>query len=149
MNNLTTQIKTTKELSSSELLAILKARVDVFVVEQNCPYPEIDDKDIDAIHVILTEGEQLVAYARIIPHDDGTHLSFGRVLVVKEFRNQQLGHQLVAKTIETIHELYPHQTIKISAQNYIKQFYASFGFVATSDVYLEDDIPHLDMELIN
>lgn len=77
MNNLTTQIKTTKELSSSELLAILKARVDVFVVEQNCPYPEIDDKDIDAIHVILTEGEQLVAYARIIPHDDGTHLSFG------------------------------------------------------------------------
>jgi ElaA protein len=138
-------IKDTAELTAAELIAIMRARVRVFVVEQNCPYQEVDAKDDTARHVMLQRGGQLIAYARIVPHDDGVHMSFGLVLVVQEYRQQHLGRQLVAATIAEMQRLYPGQPIKIQAQNYLRDFYASFGFTAVSDVYLEDGIPHVDM----
>lgn len=141
------EIKNTNELSNLELLEVMKARVAVFVVEQNCPYQEVDDKDNDARHVMLKTDGHIAAYTRIIEHDDQIHISFGRVLVVKQYRGQQLGRKIVQTTIDEIHRLYPDKGIKIQGQNYLRQFYESFGFEAVSDVYLEDDIPHLDLVL--
>ncbi|PMD73931.1 GNAT family N-acetyltransferase [Companilactobacillus nuruki] len=136
-------VKKTNELSPKELITILKARVDVFVVEQNCPYQEVDDSDYDDLHVCLIENNELKAYTRIIDKSD--HITFGRVLVVEKYRKDGLGKKIVASTINEIKQRFPDQPIQIQAQAYLQKFYASFGFKAISDVYLEDNIPHLDM----
>ncbi|MGF7437176.1 GNAT family N-acetyltransferase [Lentilactobacillus senioris] len=140
-------IKKTDELSSSELIEIMKQRVAVFVVEQNCPYQEVDDADFNDWHVILHEQEKIQAYARVI--DKGDYVTFGRVLVAEPFRGQGLGRQIVSATLEMIANNFTGCPIKIQAQAYLQKFYESFGFQATSAVYLEDDIPHLDMQKIN
>lgn len=140
-------VKKTSELSVEEFLEIAKARVKVFVVEQNCPYQEIDDQDDNALHMILRVDGQLAAYTRIIEHEDHIHMSFGRVLVVEEFRKHHLGRQIVSATIDEIKQDFPGRDIKIAGQNYLRSFYESFGFKAVSDVYLEDEIPHIDLEL--
>lgn len=147
MNQYTLVVKSADEITSQALLTVLKARVKVFVIEQNCPYQEVDDQDDTALHVMLMDGDRLVAYTRIIPHLDGQHMSFGRVMVVKEYRGRQLGRQIVTQTLAILHDRYPGAPIKIQAQNYLRQFYGSFGFQPVSDVYLEDDIPHVDMVL--
>ncbi|WP_125709987.1 GNAT family N-acetyltransferase [Lacticaseibacillus porcinae] len=146
-NSLETTVTVTKtnDLSPKTLLEILAVRTKVFVVEQNCAYQEVDAKDFDAWHVQLRQAGELVAYARIIPHDDGQSISFGRVLVVESHRREQLGRKLVTETLATVRRLYPDQQIKIQAQNYLREFYGSFGFQPVSDVYLEDGIPHVDM----
>lgn len=136
-------VKKTNELSPKELITILKARVDVFVVEKNCPYQEVDDSDYDDLHVCLIENNELKAYTRIIDKSD--HITFGRVLVVEKYRKDGLGKKIVASTINEIKQRFPDQPIQIQAQAYLQKFYASFGFKAISDVYLEDNIPHLDM----
>lgn len=140
-------VKTTAELSNVELLDILKVRTAVFVVEQNCPYQEVDDKDYTARHVMLKSADDLVAYTRIIQHDDNIHISFGRVLVVKAFRKLHLGRCIVAATIAEIQRRFPDQAIKIAGQSYLREFYQSFDFKAVSAVYLEDNIPHIDFVL--
>lgn len=138
-------VKQTAALTSLELLAILKERVKVFVVEQQCPYQEVDDDDDQAYHVMLMENQQIVGYSRIMVSPDGVR--FGRVLVPKAQRHRKLGRQLVATTLAEIKQRFPGQPVKIGAQNYLRTFYESFGFKATSAVYLEDDIPHIDMLL--
>lgn len=138
-------VKHTNELSPKELIDILKERTAVFVVEQNCPYQEVDADDYDDLHVQMLADGQLQAYTRII--DKGDHITFGRVLVVKKYRKDGLGRKIVAATIDEIKQRFPNQPIQIQAQAYLKDFYASFGFKAISDVYLEDNIPHLDMLL--
>lgn len=142
-----TYIKGTDELSIAELLEIFKLRVSVFVVEQNCPYQEIDDQDDNAQHVFLKADNKIVAYARIIEHIDGINISFGRVLVAPNYRQHHLGHELVSAALAEIERSAPKRSIKIAAQNYLENFYQGFGFIPVSDVYLEDDIPHLDMLL--
>ena len=137
--------KHTNELTSKELIDILKERVKVFVVEQNCPYQEVDDDDYDDLHVCLIENDRLKAYTRII--DKGDHITFGRVLVVKEFRKNGLGEKIVEATIDEIKKDFPKKPIQIQAQAYLQKFYEQFGFKAISEVYLEDNIPHLDMLL--
>lgn len=136
-------IKHTNELTPKELIDIFKARVAVFVVEQNCPYQEVDDDDYQDLHVCLIEDNTLKAYTRII--DKGDHITFGRVLVVKEYRKSGLGEKIVATTINEIKQRFPNKPIQIQAQAYLQKFYTKFGFKAISDVYLEDNIPHLDM----
>lgn len=145
MTETTIEIKSTGGLTPAALLELMAARVKVFVVEQNCAYQEVDDKDQVAQHVIMRQAGHLVAYARIVPHDDGEHISFGRVLVVKQYRGQGLAKKLLTATLAAIATQYPQQTIKIQAQAYLQAFYASFGFKPVSAVYLEDGIPHLDM----
>ncbi|CAJ1203984.1 Protein ElaA [Companilactobacillus paralimentarius] len=140
-------VKHTNELTSKELTEIFKQRVAVFVVEQNCPYQEVDANDFDDLHVCLVENNKLMAYTRII--DKGDHITFGRVLVVKEYRKDGLGRQIVQATINEIKKRFPNQTIQIQAQAYLQKFYESFDFKAISTVYLEDNIPHLDMLLEN
>ncbi|GCF94810.1 acetyltransferase [Enterococcus florum] len=137
------RIKKTNELSVSELLTIFQERVAVFVVEQQCPYQEVDADDRDAWHVSLCENDQLKAYARVMLRED--HVTFGRVLVVDKFRRQGLGEQLVQAVLADIRQRFPKMPIKISAQSYLQDFYSRFGFKATSEIYLEDGIPHLDM----
>ncbi|BBM19206.1 acetyltransferase [Enterococcus avium] len=138
-------IKSTDELTSQELLTILQIRTAVFVVEQNCPYQEVDEADRQALHVCLEEDGKIKAYARILATDDPIH--FGRVLVVKEYRGQQLGRKIVEKTLKEIEKRYPNRVVVISAQAHLAEFYGSFGFKPNSEIYLEDDIPHIEMLL--
>lgn len=140
-------IKTTDELTPQELVTIFQARTAVFVVEQECPYQEVDEADRHALHVCLEENGELQAYARILEENEVIH--FGRVLVVKKYRGQQLGRKIVATTLSEIEKRYPDRPVIISAQAHLVDFYRSFGFEQNSEVYLEDEIPHIEMLLQN
>ena len=139
------------ELDTYTLYALLKLRVDVFVVEQNCPYPELDEKDLhpETRHILLKKGDKILGYSRILPPG----VSFkdapgvGRVCVAQTARRLGLGELVVAIAIATAKEGWPGLDIHISAQCYLQRFYESMGFVAASEPYLEDDIPHLKMIL--
>ena len=136
--------KSFDELTTLELFRIYKIRTAVFVVEQNCAYPEVDDNDLRALHLFYQQGEEILAYARIIPAESAVH--FGRVLVAQSARKGGFGRELVARILAKIERRYYGKPIHIQAQEYLQEFYASFGFKAVSGVYLEDGIPHLDME---
>jgi ElaA protein len=142
-------IKTFNQLTAGELYELLKLRVDVFVVEQTCPYPELDGKDIhdDTLHVAVRLADQtLVAYLRILaPEVSYPGVSFGRVVTKKDFRGRGLSHDLIKKAFELIRVNWPGIPIQIGAQEYLRAFYQSHGFEAISKVYLEDGIPHIDM----
>ncbi|MDL4841069.1 GNAT family N-acetyltransferase [Aquibacillus rhizosphaerae] len=142
------QLKTFKELTTEELYKILKARVDVFVVEQNCPYPEIDNFDQASSHLFLEEDNQIIAYARLIPekvmYDQA---SIGRVLVDKNQRGQGYAQLLMEKSLQIIVQQWGVREIKLHGQEYLRHFYGSFGFKEITEVYLEDNIPHVDMVL--
>lgn len=139
-------LKAFNELSTKELYAILKERTNVFVVEQNCPYLEVDGKDELSYHLFKEKNGDIAAYLRILPPGVSyEESSLGRVLVKKEYRGQGLAYELVQKGIDFIHAELQQQSIKIQAQDYLREFYGSFGFEAISEVYLEDDIPHVDM----
>lgn len=139
-------VKELNEMTAEEFFEVAKERVKVFVVEQTCPYQEIDKDDKVAKHIILkNDDNQIMAYTRIMNRVD--YVTFGRVLVVEEFRGQELGKKIVELTLAEINQLNLKKDIKISAQNYLTDFYGNFGFEVISDVYLEDDIPHIDMLL--
>ncbi|WP_395893889.1 GNAT family N-acetyltransferase [Bacillus safensis subsp. safensis] len=136
---------TFEQLSKEDLYLILMERVNVFVVEQTCPYPEIDHRDQEALHLIAKENGTIVAYCRIfqngIMYEEA---SIGRILVTQAGRKKGYGKMLLIKALEKLSEL-GETSVKIQAQAYLKSFYESFGFKAVSDVYDEDGIPHLDM----
>ena len=142
-------IKSFEELSKLELHDILQLRVDVFVVEQTCPYPEIDGKDPMCFHVLgRDEGNQLKATARIAP--PGTiynELSIGRVATHKSIRGKGIGMALMHESIDYCRKNLNTPTIKIAAQSYLEKFYSDLGFKRISDVYVWDDIDHIDMRL--
>lgn len=141
------EVKTMNELTTQEFYKIATERIKVFVVEQDCPYQEIDEQDEKAYHLMLKDDQNnLVGYTRII-NKNAEQTTFGRVLVPKEYRSHQYGRLLVQTTIEKAQELFPDKQIQIQAQAYLEKFYRSFGFEPISDVYLEDGIPHLDMVL--
>lgn len=136
-------------LDTTTLYKLLKLRVDVFVVEQNCPYPELDDKDLDAgtLHIFLKKDQKILAYSRVLAPGvsyDGVP-AIGRVCVSQTARRLGLGEALVGQAIATCQSTWPGRDIYISAQCYLQKFYESMGFVAASEPYLEDDIPHLKM----
>ncbi|KZY45079.1 GCN5 family acetyltransferase [Pseudoalteromonas shioyasakiensis] len=139
-------VKSYSELSKDELFAILRARVDVFVVEQTCPYPEIDEVDNNELtqHVFLFKGQQVAAYARCYKKSE-QFSAFGRVLVAKQFRGEGLASKLVQTAIDICKEHWPDKAIMIGAQCYLTGFYQQFGFENVGDDYLEDGIPHQDM----
>lgn len=139
-------LKTFNELTLKEFHSILKLRIDIFVVEQNCPYPELDNKDQLAFHLFCKNNNEVIAYTRIFkPGNYYKEAAFGRVVVHQEFRNQDLGKQLIKRTIEETHKLFGKTPIKIGGQVYLKKFYESFGFHQIGDEYIEDGIPHIDM----
>ena len=141
--------KTFDQLSLNEFHNILQLRIDVFVVEQNCPYPELDGKDKFAWHffaVAEEDPEKIIAYTRIFkPGDYYEQAAIGRVVVNPDFRGKDLGHELIRKSIEAVERLFKTKVIKIGAQTYLKNFYKSHGFSQTGEGYLEDGIPHIHM----
>ncbi|MFY8098046.1 MAG: GNAT family N-acetyltransferase [Flavobacterium sp.] len=144
------KIKRFNELSVQELYQILQLRSEVFVVEQNCVYQDIDGKDEKALHVLGYYEEVLVAYSRLFaPGLYFENASIGRVIVKEVFRDKKFGHDLMKISIETIKQIFDTHFITISAQQYLKNFYESHGFVQTSQMYLEDDIPHIEMKRID
>ncbi|ASN07146.1 GNAT family N-acetyltransferase [Virgibacillus necropolis] len=139
-------VKEFQALSNDELYSIMKARVDVFVVEQECAYEEIDNYDQAAIHYFLTIDNQIAAYVRILPSNTKyEEVSIGRVLVTRDFRANGYAKLLMKKAIQFVTDEWTENTIKIQAQNYLHKFYSALGFVQISDVYLDDNIPHIDM----
>ena len=143
------KIKPFLELSTNELYAMLQLRSEVFVVEQNCVYQDIDGKDQKAIHVLGYSEGVLVAYSRLFkPKDYFEYASIGRVIVKASHRDQKLGHELMRVSIDAITTLFQETKITISAQLYLQKFYESHGFVVVGESYLEDDIPHIEMKRV-
>jgi ElaA protein len=143
------QYKKFSQLSLDELYDIIKLRIDVFVVEQTCYYHELDNKDRahNTLHLFSYRQQQLAAYLRILPqgveYDD--YCAIGRVVVAPLYRGQQLGHQLMQHALMYCQQNLPEQSIKISAQAHLQTFYQQHGFETVSDIYLEDNIPHVAM----
>ena len=138
--------KSFKELSTDELYAILQLRSEVFVVEQNCVYQDIDQKDQKALHIMGYKEDQLVAYTRIFkPGDYFKYASIGRVLVKSEARQSKYGYDIMQASIKAIEGRFNATKIKISAQTYLRKFYNNLGFTQVGEDYLEDDIPHIGM----
>lgn len=136
------------DLDVSTLYAILKIRQEVFIVEQTCPYLDADGQDAQAQHLFArSDTGKLLAYARVfLPTPEKPYSRIGRVLSTGSKRGSGLGKQLMQRAIAFIQERAPHQPIRLSAQTYLRDFYASYGFMEVGDEYLEDDIPHIDME---
>lgn len=139
-------VKRFEELDINELYEILKLRVDVFVVEQNCPYPELDDKDKSAWHVYIREDGKITAYLRVLdPAVSFDTAAIGRVISTR--RRCGLGTTLLREGIRVARERMNADAIKIEAQTYARKFYELQGFRQTSEEFLEDGIPHIEMTL--
>lgn len=142
-------LKKFKELSIEEFHNILQLRINVFVVEQNCPYPELDGKDFKALHFFAVQEEnpsEIIAYTRLFsPGDYYEHAAIGRVVVHPDFRGHTIGDVLIEKSIQNIEEQFQTSTIKIGAQTYLKNFYEKHGFIKIGNDYMEDGIPHIYM----
>ncbi|MGM7701826.1 GNAT family N-acetyltransferase [Pseudalkalibacillus sp. Hm43] len=138
--------KTFQKLTKEELYTILQKRVEVFVVEQECPYPEVDGRDEECIHIWSEMDGDMAAYCRIVPpiHKDG-HYSIGRILIPKDYRRQGIARDMVNLAIDVLVQEIGVKRIALQGQEYLRHFYASFGFKEVSGVYLEDGIPHVDM----
>jgi ElaA protein len=145
--NLSFQTKPFNALSIDELYAILQLRSEVFVVEQNCVFQDMDYKDQKALHVLGVFDNQIVAYTRLFKADDYyENASIGRVVINAKFRDRKWGNDLMQYSISEIEKHFSTTKITIGAQLYLQKFYENNGFVKTSDVYLEDDIEHIEMQ---
>lgn len=140
------KIKSFDELSNLELYHILQLRSEVFVVEQNCVYQDMDGKDYKALHVIGTKDNEIIAYTRIFkPGDYMDHACAGRVLVKKPMRVGGYGKEIMLASIKAIEDNFKETIIHLSAQTYLQKFYEDLDFIAVGETYLEDDIPHILM----
>jgi ElaA protein len=139
-------IKHYHDLTKEELYGLLQLRTAVFVVEQNCPYQECDGLDQEAFHILLSLNEKLIGTARIIPKK--AEVKLGRIVVAETHRGQQLGYKLVEFCLKFCKLNFSGQKISMSAQLHLVPFYNSLGFKEQGKSYLEDDIPHIYMELI-
>jgi ElaA protein len=145
--NLQWKIMRFETLTAVELYNLMQLRSEVFVVEQNCVYQDVDGKDHKAWHLIGEDNGKTVAYARLFrPKDYFEQASIGRVVVKQSYRDKKLGHILMREAILEIKKHFNETKITISAQLYLKKFYESHGFIQTSEMYLEDDIPHIEMK---
>lgn len=138
------------ELTLDELYRIMQLRQEVFVVEQDCPYLDADDKDQQSLHTIgYNNKKEVVAYCRLVPPGLSYHnyASIGRVATSLGVRKMGVGKKMMIYAIEVLQNQYSHSSIKISAQKYLEQFYKGFGFMPTGEEYLEDGIPHMGMVL--
>ena len=141
------QIKPFEGLSVNELYDILRLRSEIFVVEQNCVYLDLDGKDKLALHLFGTFEGKIVAHSRLFKAGISfDYSSIGRVTVDSKYRDRKWGHDLMRESIAGIKQHFNDTKITIGAQMYLKKFYESHGFVQTSDMYLEDDIPHIEMK---
>lgn len=141
-----TELLKFQEFSIERLYEVLKLRVDVFVVEQNCAYPELDAFDQYAMHLLFIEQDEVIAYSRIFPPGEMyEECTIGRVIVKEKARGKGLAKQLMQKSIDEAERLWGVDRIKICAQSHLENLYSSLGFECTSDEFLEDGIPHIYM----
>lgn len=134
-------------LHNEELYALLKLRMEVFVVEQNCPYLDTDDKDQQCLHVLGYDGTELAACARLVPAGISYNSpAIGRVATHAAFRKHGYGRELMNYCISETKHHFNTNVITISAQQYLEEFYTSLGFKTEGEMYLEDDIPHIKMK---
>jgi len=139
-------VKTFEQLSKKELYELLQIRAEVFVVEQDCVYQDLDGKDQKALHVIGSKNDKIVAYTRIFrPGDYFQEASIGRVVVKNDERKYGYGQDIMRASIKAVKEHFGETTIHLSAQTYLKKFYNSLGFEQVGEGYLEDGIPHIGM----
>lgn len=144
-----TFIKTFDNLSNTEIYQILRLRSEVFVVEQECIYQDIDNKDKNAVHIFLKEKNEIIAYSRVFKEKEYfENPSIGRVVVANKRRMYGVGKKIMNISIDYIKQNIKAKSIEISAQKYLKKFYSNLGFIQEGDEYLEDNIPHLRMFLI-
>lgn len=147
--NIIWEVKQFQEFFIDKLFEILKLRVDVFVVEQHCAYRELEEHDRHPETKHLSgknEAGQLIAYARLLPPGlRYPEVNLGRFVVKTNSRKQGIGHQLLKTALREISGCWPKTTIRISAQDYLQAFYAQYGFIRISDIFLEDGIPHVEM----
>jgi len=148
-NKFNWQVKTFSQLTTDELYDFLKLRIDVFVVEQTCYYPDIDnlDRHEEAYHVFTYDNGKMIAYCRVLPpkvvYDDES--AIGRVIVDSEYRGQGLAYGLMKQALEVTQNRWPEHNCHISAQQHLSGFYQRLGFESISEMYLEDGIPHIGM----
>lgn len=138
--------KSFDQLSIEELYEILQLRSEVFVVEQNCVYQDIDGKDDRALHIIGIQDEKLVGYARCFPA--GIYFeqaAIGRIIIREDYRNRKLGHVILDAAIGAVKKYYNATNIRLSAQLHLMSFYEDHGFIPVGADYLEDGIPHISM----
>jgi len=140
------EIKSFQELTTADLYKIIQARIDIFMLEQNCCYRDCDDKDLHSDHLIGWHDNTIIAYSRLIPPSISyEERSIGRVLVREEYRKFGIGKELMQQAITYLSPEVSPQPIRISAQLYLQKFYQELGFQQTSEEYLEDNIPHIQM----
>ncbi|WP_435414102.1 GNAT family N-acetyltransferase [Polaribacter aestuariivivens] len=136
-----------QELTIDELYQILQLRSEVFVVEQDCVYQDVDGKDLKSLHIYGTKNDKIIAYTRIFKAGDYfKNASIGRVVVAANERKYGFGHDLIKASIKAVKTHFNADKITISAQVYLKKFYESHGFVKIGEEYLEDGIPHIRMD---
>ena len=141
------ELKSWGEISRDELYEMLQLRSEVFVVEQDCPYQDLDDKDQQCLHLWARDERGMMSHARIVPKGVSyeSYASIGRVVSSPKVRGAGIGHELMERSVAACLKHFPGDDIKISAQQYLIRFYEKFGFETTGDGYLEDNIPHIAM----
>lgn len=137
-------VKKFHEIDAKTLHNIFLLRSEVFIVEQECAYQDIDGNDFKSVHIIGKKKEEIIAYSRIM-NLNNDFCSIGRVLVKKDLRKKGIGIKLIKRSIEVATREYTNKKIKISAQEYLKKFYTKLGFKYTGKSYFEDGIPHIEM----
>ena len=136
------------ELTLRQLYAIFQLRIEVFIVEQNCPFQDADNKDGEGYHLMGWQGDLLAAYTRLLPAGISyAEPSIGRVVTSPKARGGGIGKELMQRSIEKCYNLFGKTPIRIGAQLYLKRFYESYGFYQDSDIYDEDGIDHIEMVL--
>ncbi|MDD1021551.1 GNAT family N-acetyltransferase [Pseudomonas idahonensis] len=136
------------DLGKEQLYAILQLRTEVFVVEQKCPYQEVDGRDLegDTCHLMAWDDDRLLAYVRLLdPISQGGDVVIGRVVIAEQARGQGLGHALMEQALKQAQRHWPETPIYLSAQAHLKDYYGRYGFIVAGEEYLEDGIPHIGM----
>ena len=139
--------KNFNSLSRKEIHDLFLLRSEVFVVEQNCIYQDIDGNDEKANHILVKKDDKVIAYARVMDDTFSKYILIGRIVVSKKERGKALGNNLLKFVLKQIHEKEPKRAIKISAQAHLEKFYMSHGFITKSNTYMEDGIPHISMTM--
>ena len=143
---MTWKIQRYEELTKEDLYKIIQLRVNVFIVEQQTCYEDLDNHDQNSIHISYVRDGKIFAYTRLLPPGEKFEMaSLGRVITSQEARGTGLGKEMIQLALDTIEKTWPGSEVFIQAQNYLKNFYSSFGFEAVSEPYIYDSLPHLDM----
>ena len=141
------EVKHFNELSTEEFHDLIALRIQIFVIEQDCPYQEVDGKDKVAFHLFFkNENNEMIATTRILPQGISyDEVAIGRVVVHENYRGTGLGHQLMADSMSFVEQNFGKVPVRLSAQKHLENYYGNHGFQSTGKEYLEDGIPHIEM----